>query len=69
MIAGREDVRALVEELLGDPRGDAKPAGGVFCVYHHQVDVPLLDQGRQVFAYDTPPGLAKDVTDKENPQK
>jgi hypothetical protein len=62
-------VGALLEQLLGDPRGHAKAAGRILGVHHHQVDLPLLDQGGQVFRYDTPPGVAKDITDKQNSQK
>ena len=69
MVAGSEDVGALVEELLGDPRGHAKAAGRILRVDHHQVDLPLFDQGGEVFRYDTPSGVAKDITDKQNSQK
>ena len=69
MVTGRDDVRALVEELVGDPRSYPEPPGRVLGVYHHQVDAPLLDQRAQVLAYNTPPSLAKYVTDKENTQK
>ncbi len=69
MVASGEDVRPLVEELVGNPGGYTKPAGRVLRVHDHQVDPPLLDQGAQVFGYDTSPSLAKYVTDKENTQK
>ena len=69
MVASGEDMRPLVEELVGNPRSYTKPAGRVLRVDHHQVDAPLLDQGAQVFGYDTSPSLAKYVTDKENTQK
>jgi hypothetical protein len=69
VVAGGEDVGALVEELVGNARRQAKPAGRIFRVHHHQVDAPLLDQRDEVLAYDTPSGLAKDITDKENTQK
>jgi hypothetical protein len=69
MVTGRENVCALVEELVGDTRRDAKAAGGILRVDHHQVDLPLLDERGQVFTYDTPSGVPKDVTNKENAQK
>ena len=69
MVAGSEDVGALVEELVGDPRRYAKAAGRILSVDHHQVDLPLFDQGCEVLAYDAPSGVAKDITDKENTQK
>jgi hypothetical protein len=69
MVTGSDDVRALVEQLFGDPGGDAKPPGSVLGVDHHQVDASMLDHLAKVLAHNTPPGLAKYVTDKENAQK
>jgi hypothetical protein len=69
MVTGSDDVRALIEKLVGDPRSYPEPPGCVFGVHHHQVHPPLLDQGAQVLAYNTPSSVAKYVTDKENEQK
>jgi hypothetical protein len=62
-------VGPLVEQFIGDSGGDSEASGGVFRVHDHQVDAPPLDQGGEVFAYNSPSGLAEDVTDKENAQK
>jgi hypothetical protein len=69
MVTGGEDVRSLVEELVGDPGSYPEPPGRVLGVHHHQVHPPLLDQRAQVLAYNTPSSVAKYVTDKENEQK
>jgi hypothetical protein len=69
MVAGSKNVGALVEQLIGDTRRHAKAAGRILSVHHHQVDLPLFDQRDEVLAYDTPSGVAKDITDKQNAQK
>ena len=43
VVAGGDYVGPLVEELIGNARGQAKPAGSILGVHHHQVDSPLLD--------------------------
>jgi hypothetical protein len=69
MVTGGDNVGSEVEELLGYPGCYAEPAGGVFSVHHHQVDIPLLNHLAQVLADNTSTGLAEYVTDKENAQK
>src|ERR1700677_4563724 len=69
VVAGGDYVGALVKELVGNARGHPNPAGRMFGVYHHQVARPLLDNRDQVFANDSPSGLAKYITDKKNTQR
>jgi hypothetical protein len=69
MVTGSQNMGSLVEELVGDHGSYPEPPGCVFRVDHHQVDPAPLDQGGQMFRNNTPSGLAKNVTNKENSQK
>ena len=68
MVARGDDVRAQVEQLFGERRRQAKAAGGIFSVDHHQADLVVFDHMRQVLADDTPPRAAKNVTHKKYAQ-
>jgi len=56
VIAAREDVDAVAEELVGELRGDAEAAGGVFAVGDGQVDVFGRDDGGEMAGDQASPG-------------
>src|SRR5208337_4966973 len=66
VVAGGDDMRAHVEELLGDGRGDAKAAGGVLAVDDEQIDGVGLHDVRQMIAHDAAAGRANHVPYKKN---
>jgi len=68
VIAGGENVRAEVEEILGDGRGNTEAAGGIFRIDDDQVHAALGDDVREVLTNDTPASTAEDVAYKKNPQ-
>ena len=68
VVAGGEDVGAEVEELVGDRRGEAESAGGVFSVDDDEVDGAALDDVADVLAHDAATGAAEDVADEEDAQ-
>lgn len=69
VVASGEDVGAVIEKLVRNARREAKPAGRIFSIDHHQVNRPLLYERCKMFADNTPPRLAKNVTYKQNLQK
>jgi len=66
VVAGGDDVRAEVEELVGDGRREAEAAGGVFAVDDEEIDGVGFKDVRKVFADDVAAGGAKDIADKED---
>lgn len=66
VISGSDDMRAEVEELLGDGGGNAEASGGVLAVDDKQINGVGFDDVGQVFADDVAAGGAEDVPDKKN---
>jgi hypothetical protein len=64
MVAGGDDVCALVEKVFGNPRCEAKAAGRILTVYDDQVDLPLLDKRGEVLADNAPSGLPENVSNE-----
>src|SRR5690606_26891350 len=72
MIAQRQAVGARVEKLAGRVLSDAEAAGRVLGVDHHEVELQLAPEARQVVADPVAPGLADHVSEEgeshsENP--
>ena len=59
---------AGVDEILIDRLGDAEAAGGILAVDDDEIERPVADHARQMLGNRGAPGLADDVTDKENTQ-
>ena len=68
VIAGGEHVRAQVEEVFGDLRGDAEAAGGVLSIDDDEFDVVGLTDMPDVLADDLSSRAAEDIADEENVQ-
>ena len=66
MVARRHDIDTHVTNGLRHFSRDTHTARCVFHVGHHDVDGVLLDEERQRTLEALPPGLADDVTHKEN---
>ena len=66
VIAGGKHLAAQVEELVGDGRGQAEAASGVFGVGDHQVNAVRLHQVTEMIVDDLAPRAAKDVADEKN---
>jgi len=66
VIAAGEDVDAVVEEFVGEARGDAETGGGIFAVGDDQIDFLLSDDVGEALADDVASRGANDVTDEEN---
>jgi hypothetical protein len=59
VVAGRDEVDARGEHLIGRLTGKAETAGGVFAVRDHDVDMVLFADEREMFGQ----GLATGGTD------
>jgi hypothetical protein len=66
VVAGGDDVRAKVKELLGERGRDAETAGGVFAIDDEEVDGVGFENVGEVFTNDVAAGGAEDVADEEN---
>jgi hypothetical protein len=66
VIAGGDNVSAEVEELVGDGRGEAEAAGGVFSVDDEEIDGVGFKDVREVFADDVAAGGTEDVADEKD---
>jgi hypothetical protein len=65
VIAGRETIRAGIEDLARDLGREAKAASGILDVDHGKVNlVTAAERGQQV-AHGLPAGLADHVSDEE----
>ena len=69
VVAGGDDIRARIEQSLGDIRRNAKTAGGVFAVHDGEIDGKLLAQFRQMILYRLASGPADHVTKKQHPHE
>jgi hypothetical protein len=67
VIAGGDDVRAQIEELVGDRRCNAETAGGILPIDDYEIDRLLVDDVSKMLPYDPAAGLAKYVSHKQNP--
>jgi hypothetical protein len=65
VIATGENINIGGQELLGDLRGDAKAAGGVFHVGYAKVDSVRLNQSMKLVEKSSSPGLAEDISYEE----
>ena len=68
VVAGGENVGAQVEDFLGNLRGDAEAAGGVFGVDDGEVDGVRLADVADVLADDFASRAAEDVADEKDVQ-
>ena len=68
MIAGRQHIRAQIEEILGDLRRQAEAAGGVFRIDDGQVHGVRFAQMADVLAHDPASRAAEDVANEKNIQ-
>ena len=66
VVAGGQNIRAQIEEVLGKLRRQAKAAGGVFGIDDGELDVVRRAQMADVLAHDPAPRAAEDVADEEN---
>lgn len=66
VIAGGDDMRAQVEDLFGDGRGDAEASGGILAIDDEKVDGVGFDDVGEMLAYDVAAGGAKDIADEKN---
>ena len=64
VVAGGDDRRAGAQQIDADLRRDAAAVGGVFAIYHHEIDRALLLQFGQRVDDRTAAGFADDVTEK-----
>jgi len=64
MVAGGEDVRAQLEKLVGNLRGQAEAAGGVLRVDDGELDAVGLADVADVLADDAAARAAEDVADE-----
>jgi hypothetical protein len=69
VIAGGHDVGTEVEELIGDLRGHAEAASGVFDIHDGEVDFVGLAQMADVLAHNSASRAAEDVADEEDVQE
>ena len=65
MIAAGDDIHARREDLLGRIHRDARAAGGVLAVGHHQAHSMLLPQLGNEFLDRAPARLPYDVRDEQ----
>ena len=66
MVAHRDAVDAGGDQLVVDFRRQARPAGDVLGVGHHQIEVLFGAQPAHGLRADVPAGLAHDVADEED---
>jgi hypothetical protein len=66
VVAGGDDVRAEIEELVCDGGREAEAAGRVFAVDDEEIDGIGFKDVREVFADDVAAGGAEDVADEED---
>ena len=63
MIAQRDDVHTIVEEFLEDLGGQSAAASGIFGIADHQIDMPGIDEIRELLGENFSAGLADHVSD------
>jgi hypothetical protein len=68
MVAGGQDIRAKIEEILGELGRQAEAARGVFGVDDDQFHDVRLAHMADVLAHDPAPRTAENVADEENVQ-
>jgi hypothetical protein len=66
MVAGRKNVNAYLEQVLGQRRGDAEAGGCVLSVGEHEINGVLFYENRQAILDDSSSRSAKNVTNKKN---
>ncbi len=66
MVAGGENVRAEIEQLVGDGGCQTESTGGVFRVDNHEIDAVAGDDVTDVFPYDATAGAAEHIADEED---
>jgi hypothetical protein len=68
VVAERDRVGAVCEQLLRELRRQPDPVGGVLAVDDADVDVVLLAQARQPLLERAPTGNADDIGDEKDDQ-
>jgi hypothetical protein len=63
MIAGGEDIDAVIQQLPGGTRGQSEAAGYILAVTDNEFQLVLLAQAAQVLVDDLPARPADDITD------
>jgi hypothetical protein len=66
VVAGGQNIRSQIEELLGDLRRQAKAAGGVFRIDDGQLHLMRLAQMADVLTHDPASRAAEDVADEKD---
>src|SRR5579871_717829 len=69
VIAGGQHIAAKVEKLVGDSRCNAEPAGRIFRISDHQVDLVGLHDVSNMVAHNLAAGAAENISNKENLHK
>jgi len=68
MVAGRNDVCAQFEQLIGDCRRETEASCGVFSVNNEQIDMVLLNDVTEMFADNAAAGAPENIAYKKNVQ-
>ena len=68
VVAGGQNIRSQIEEILGDLRRQAKAAGGVFRIDDGQLYLMRLAQMADVLTHDPASRAAEDVADEKYAQ-
>ena len=66
MVTGRDNVRAEIEELIGERRCQAEAAGGVFSIDDKKIDRISFKDVREMLADNVATGGPEDIADKED---
>jgi hypothetical protein len=69
VVSGGQNVRAQIEEFLGELRRQAKAPGGVFRIDDDQFHLMRLTDMADVLTLNPASRAAEDVADKENVQE
>jgi hypothetical protein len=69
MVARGDDMRAEIEQLIGDGGRNAKATSRVFSINDDEVDLTLFDHMAKVLAHDAAASAPENVSYKKNAQK
>jgi hypothetical protein len=68
VISGGENVRAQIEQVVGNLRSYSEAASRIFCIDDDQINVMCRTNVANVFAHDSASRTAEDVADEKNVQ-
>jgi hypothetical protein len=69
MVSGGDDMRAEVEQFIGNRGRNAEAAGSIFPIDDDQIDLTLFDNVPEMFAHDAATSAPENVSYKKNAQK